>query len=96
MAMPIKDITSAIGPSAATQVDAMHYLEEPASELEALLADPAAFLKKNNLRTTDHSQIHTTVVRRPVAAAVAARIRVIGVIVAHFSNCDTVIIIFVA
>jgi hypothetical protein len=93
--MAIKDITSAVGPSAATEIDQIHYLEEDASQLDTLISDPRGFLKKNRLPVTDHSQVQTTVIRRPpVGAAAPARIRVV-VIVAHFSNCDTVIVVLV-
>jgi len=93
--MAIKDITSAVGLASSTQIDAIHTLEEKISELDSIIADPRGFLTKHNLAMTTQSQVHVTVIRRPPAPASVRPTHVV-VIVAHFSNCDTVIVVFVA
>jgi hypothetical protein len=91
--MSIKDITAAIGATAQSDIQAMHYQEEDAGILNSVLADPHAYLKKYKLAVTDQSQVQTTVKHR--AARTVARLRrVIVIIVIHYGNCDTDIIIF--
>jgi hypothetical protein len=93
--MAIKDITSAIKPGSATDIESMHYLEAETGELGGIVADPHGFLTKNKLKVTAQSQVHTTVVRRPQAGA-TARSRVVIIIAIHFRNCDWLVGIIVA
>jgi hypothetical protein len=91
--MPFKDITAAIGASKDSDIQAVHYLEEQESALNSVIADPHAFLKKSNLAVSDQSQVQTTVKHRASRAAARLR-RIIIIIVIHYRNCDTDIIIF--
>jgi hypothetical protein len=92
--MAIKDITSAVGLASSTQIDSIHSLEEQISELDSIIADPRGFLTKHKLAVTAQSQVHVNVIRRPAAPALVRPTHIV-VVVAHFSNCDTVIVVFV-
>jgi len=89
--MAIKDITSAIKPSASTDVQSVHYLETETKDLDGVIADPRGFLSKNKLPLTAQSQVHTTMLRRPQTGAPARR--VIIIIGLHFTSCDWLLII---
>jgi len=86
-------------PAEASELESMHSAEGDLKEVELALADPVGYLKAHKLKVTPESQVQVTVKHRSARPAVAgaaplARARVI-IIVAHYRNCDTDIVIIV-
>lgn len=76
------------------EVESIHKAEVDAAHIQTLLADPKIALKAMGIKVSDESQVQVTLKHRAQRNAQAvAQMRRIIVIIIHYTNCDSDIII---
>lgn len=98
--MEIKNATEALskalssdGDAELGEVESINRAELDQSYLQTIVKEPAAVLKALNIKVSDESQIQVTAKHRANRKPQAQRQR-ITIIIIHWRNCDTDIIIF--
>lgn len=97
--MEIYNATDAISKALADSggsrdVESVHQAIVDADLIPALLAEPKVALKAAGVKFSDDSQVQVTVKNRANRDPQAQRLRRIIIIIIHWRNCDTDIIIF--
>jgi hypothetical protein len=97
--MEIYNATDAISKALADSggsrdVESVHQAIVDADLIPALLAEPKVALKAAGVKFSDDSQVQVTLKNRAHRDAQAQRLRRIIIIIIHWRNCDTDIIIF--
>src|ERR1700741_3503932 len=77
-------------------VESVHQADLDAAHAMALMADPKAAIKAMGIPVSAESRVEVTMKPRASRDATASRIRRIIVIVIHYRNCDSDIIIIAA
>jgi hypothetical protein len=100
--MDVKDATEVLSKAFASadrtseDLESLHRAELDASYLPALLREPKTALNALGIKLSEESQVQVSLKNRASRNPGGFRARIIIVIIAHWRNCDSDIIIIVA